>query len=94
MQGHALLARLRVGIIYRSSLKLLETLHAARPLANPPLMDSLDRLIDWPISYSSAAPLFCFGLLREFDLPDLIRLSAPVPLCDTGGRGPLRLAHR
>ena len=55
------------------------------------LMDSLGRLIDWPLSYGSAPPLFCFGLLREFDLADLIRLSAPTPLRDLGHRGPLRL---
>lgn len=54
------------------------------------LMDSLDRLIDWPLKYAEAAPLFCFGLLAEFDLPELIALSAPVPIID-GQRGPLRL---
>ncbi|MFA6109977.1 MAG: acetylxylan esterase [Candidatus Latescibacterota bacterium] len=56
------------------------------------LMDSLDRLIDWPVPYANAAPLFCFGLLREFDLPDLIELSAPVPLLDAN-RGPLRVSR-
>ena len=55
------------------------------------LMDTLDRLIDWPVPYESAAPLFCFGLLQEFDLPGLIELSAPMPLHDQSYRGPLRL---
>ncbi|MBI2506436.1 MAG: hypothetical protein HYW07_24735 [Candidatus Latescibacteria bacterium] len=63
---------------------------ASAPWAFTSLMDSLGRLIDWPVAYASAAPLFCFGLLREFDLPDLIDLSAPVPLYDTEYRGPLR----
>lgn len=58
-------------------------------LATSGLMDSLGRLIDWPLPYTNAASLFCFGLLRELDIPDLIELSAPVPLRDTG-RGPLR----
>ncbi|MEW6749790.1 MAG: hypothetical protein AB1505_02285 [Candidatus Latescibacterota bacterium] len=53
------------------------------------MLDSLSRLIDWPVPYASAAPLFCFGLLREFDIPDLIELSAPVPVQEAG-RGPLR----
>jgi hypothetical protein len=58
-------------------------------LTTATLIDSLERLIDWPLSYSDVAPLFCFGLLREFDLPDLIDLSAPVALRDAS-RGPLR----
>lgn len=53
------------------------------------LLDTLGRLIDWPVPYASAAPLFCFGLLADFDIPDLIELSAPVPLQESG-RGPLR----
>ena len=53
------------------------------------LPDSLDRLIDWPVAYADAAPLFCFGLRREFDLSDLIELAAPVPLQDHANRGPL-----
>lgn len=55
-------------------------------------MDSLARLIDWPMAYASAAPLFCFGLLREFDLTDLVELCAPVPIYDSN-RGPLRAAE-
>ena len=53
------------------------------------LIDSLGRLIDWPLSYDAAPSLYCFGLLAEFDIPDLIALSAPVPLADPN-RGPLR----
>ena len=53
------------------------------------LIDSLDRLVEWPSSYAADAPLLCFGLLQEIDLPDLVRLSAPVPLADSS-RGPLR----
>jgi dienelactone hydrolase len=62
-----------------------------KTLTTASLMDSLGRLIDWPVSYASAAPLFCFGLLREFDLPDLVELCAPVPIHDSN-RGPLRPA--
>ncbi len=53
------------------------------------LLDSLRRLIDWPVPYANAAPLFCFGLLAEFDIDDLVDLSTPVVLADAG-RGPLR----
>jgi len=60
-----------------------------RSLTMASLMDSLHRLIDWPVPYTSAASLFCFGLLKEFDIPDLIELSAPVPIRDAQ-RGPLR----
>jgi len=60
-----------------------------KTLTTASLMDTLGRLIDWPVAYASAAPLFCFGLLAEFDLPDLIELCAPIPICD-GNRGPLR----
>jgi hypothetical protein len=58
-------------------------------LTSNTLLDTLSRLVDWPLSYASAPSLFCFGLLAEFDLPDLIALSAPVPLHDEN-RGPLR----
>jgi hypothetical protein len=53
------------------------------------LLDSLGRLIDWPQDYSKMPSLFCFGLLAEFDINDLIELAAPLPLSD-GARGPLR----
>ena len=54
------------------------------------LIDSLGRLIDWPLPYAAAAPLFCPGLLREFDVPELIELAAPVAVRDAA-RGPLRI---
>ena len=66
----------------------LEPGHIASVVMNGSL-DSLDRLVEWPVAYGADAPLFCFGLLAEFDLPDLVRLSAPVPIADAG-RGPLR----
>ena len=53
------------------------------------MMDSFARLIEWPLPYANAAPLFCFGLLKEFDVDDLIALTDPVPLRDSQ-RGPLR----
>ena len=53
------------------------------------LLDSLTRLIDLPLDYEEAAPLFCFGLLPYFDICDLVELSAPVGLEDEN-RGPLR----
>ena len=58
-------------------------------LTTATLIDSLDRLIERPVPYADAAPLFCFGLLAEFDIPDLIELSAPISLHDAS-RGPLR----
>ncbi len=56
------------------------------------LLDSLRRLLDWPVAYNTAAPLFCPGLLPSFDLDALIELAAPVPVHDAG-RGPLRARH-
>ena len=50
---------------------------------------TLEHLVEWPIAYADNPELFCFGLLAEFDLPDLLRLSAPVPIVESG-RGPLR----
>ncbi|MCY3713486.1 MAG: acetylxylan esterase [Gemmatimonadetes bacterium] len=38
---------------------------------------SLHRLIDEPGRYESLSPLFCFGLLAEFDIEDLIALARP-----------------
>jgi hypothetical protein len=52
-------------------------------------LDTLDHLVDWPVAYGDNAELFTFGLLAEVDVPDLIRLSEPVPIRD-GGRGPMR----
>ena len=60
-----------------------------RSIATNGLLDTLGRLVDFPVPYASAAPLFCFGLLREFDIADLMDLSAPTKIADTN-RGPLR----
>lgn len=49
---------------------------------------TLDNLVRWQLEYEDATPLFCFGFLREFDIPDLIRLSRPVPI-DDEVRGPI-----
>ena len=38
---------------------------------------SLHRLIDAPGRYESLSPLFCFGLLAEYDIEDLIALVRP-----------------
>ncbi len=53
-------------------------------------LGSLDRLIDLPLSYADHAPLYCFGLLAEIDLPDLLRLARSVPVRDHQ-RGPLQM---
>ncbi|MDE2846222.1 MAG: hypothetical protein OXO51_05910 [Gemmatimonadota bacterium] len=34
-------------------------------------------MIDEPGRYESLSPLFCFGLLAEFDIEDLIALVRP-----------------
>ena len=57
-------------------------------LTTSALVDSLGRLVEWPLPYADAAPLFCFGLLKEFDIDDLITLSDTVPVRDSH-RGPL-----
>ena len=62
--------------------------NASASLTTNTLLDTLGRLIDWPLPYANAPSLFCFGLLDEFDVPDLIELCAPVPLHDDS-RGPL-----
>jgi len=62
---------------------------AAAGLTTSGALDSLGRLIDWPVPYASAAPLFCFGLLAEFDVPDFLALSSPLPVSEAN-RGPLR----
>jgi hypothetical protein len=41
------------------------------------------------MSYAEQAPLYCFGLLAEIDLPDLLRLATGVPVHDLN-RGPLQ----
>lgn len=60
-------------------------------LVAEPLLDSLKRLVDWPVDYEQAAPLFCFGLLTRFDIPDLVRLCGRVAVRDPG-RGRLQPA--
>lgn len=62
---------------------------ALASLTTNTLLDSLGRLIDWPLPYDATPSLYCFGLLAEFDIPELVALSAPVPLADPQ-RGPLR----
>jgi hypothetical protein len=49
------------------------------------LPDSLHRLIEWPLLFEEAAPLFCFGLLERFDLPDLIKLAGTRSGAGRGG---------
>ncbi len=51
--------------------------------------DTLRRLIDWPVDYIQNPVLFCFGLLKQFDIEDLILLSDPVEIV-MDGRGPMR----
>jgi len=58
-------------------------------LTTATLLDSLDRLVEWPLSYAQAPSLFCFGLLSVCDIPQLIELAVPVMLHDEN-RGPLR----
>ena len=52
------------------------------------LVDSLRRLIDTPYSYLDAVPLFCFGLLRVVDVPQLIDLCEGLPIAWLN-RGPV-----
>jgi len=53
------------------------------------LYDSLKRLIDLPVSYDEATPLFCFGLLKTFDVPDLVTMTEDVPI-QIVNRGPIK----
>jgi len=53
------------------------------------LYDSLKRLIELPIEYDSAVPLFCFGLLRQFDLPELLAMTEGLPT-ERPGHGPVQ----
>ncbi|MBT7058123.1 MAG: hypothetical protein HN976_23720 [Lentisphaerae bacterium] len=53
------------------------------------LPDTLRRLIDWQIEYVQHPAMFCFGLLKQFDIEDLIGLSSPVRI-EIAGRGPMR----
>ncbi len=51
--------------------------------------DTLRRLIEWPVEYGQNPVIFCFGLLKQFDIEDLIVLSDPVEIV-MDGRGPMR----
>ena len=53
------------------------------------LHDSLKRLIDMPVAYDSAVPLFCFGLLEVVDVPELFAMTAGLSI-DIRGRGPIQ----
>jgi hypothetical protein len=50
--------------------------------------DTLRRLIEWQVDYVRNPLVFCFGLLAQFDVRDLVVLAAPVRL-EAEGRGPL-----
>ena len=53
------------------------------------LPDTLRRLIDWSVDYTREPVSFCFGLLEQFDIEDLVQLSHPVDIL-IDGRGPMR----
>lgn len=53
------------------------------------LPDTLRRVVDWSIDYTDEPVPFCFGLLEQFDIEDLIVLSDPVDIL-IDGRGPMR----
>lgn len=53
------------------------------------LPDTLRRLIDWNVDYTQEPVLFCFGLLEQFDIEDLVLLAHPVDIL-IEGRGPMR----
>ena len=50
--------------------------------------DTLRRLIEWQVGYVQNPLVFCFGLLEQFDIRDLVVLAAPVRI-EADGRGPL-----
>jgi hypothetical protein len=43
-------------------------------------MESLKELIEKAVSVDKMPELFCFGLLRDFDMKELIALAAPRPV--------------
>jgi hypothetical protein len=51
--------------------------------------DTLRRLMDWSVNYVQDPVVFCFGLLEQFDIRDLVTLSDPVEIVQDG-RGPMR----
>ena len=53
------------------------------------LPDSLRRLIEIPVDYQRAVPLFCFGLLREFDVPQILEMTSEIPI-ERPGHGPVK----
>lgn len=64
-----------------SVIALMATSLCGRPVDEIVLhggLASLHRLIDEPGRYESLSSLFCFGLLAEFDIEDLIALVRPV----------------
>ncbi|MEM3659201.1 MAG: acetylxylan esterase [Thermoproteota archaeon] len=44
------------------------------------LYDSLKRLIQLPVEYEDAPPLFCFGLLKELDIKELLLMTENLPV--------------
>jgi hypothetical protein len=52
-------------------------------------LDSLKRLIDQPVAYHDAVPLFCFGLLQVVDVPDLLAMTEGLAI-EIVGRGPIQ----
>ena len=46
-------------------------------------MSSLKEIIDRDLSAQEAPELFCFGLLEEFDIPQLTALVTPRPVKST-----------
>jgi dienelactone hydrolase len=48
------------------------------------LPHSLAVLVEWPVEYEEAPPLFCFGLLERFDIADFIALCEGVTVRDVG----------
>ncbi len=53
------------------------------------MYDSLKRLIDWPMSYDSVTPLFCFGLLKVADVPQLMAMTEGLSIT-WRNRGPVQ----
>ena len=53
------------------------------------MYDSLKRLIDLPINYKYIVPLFCFGLLKVADVPDLLLMTENVEI-EWRNQGPVK----
>ena len=53
------------------------------------LPDTLRRLIEWQVGYIQEPVMFCFGLLEQFDIEDLMVMSQPAGI-EINGRGPMR----